>query len=144
MRGRRVRNALARKLESLRDKGATRDVDVAKLLGTQAETVSRWDAGRAYPEATAEKTLVAVEYIVDLLADFYQPHEAREWIFSAQKLLSGSAPADLIREGQVDEVLRLVGQLFTDNLDARERLEVIASEEVEWRGWARRHGFQGA
>ena len=55
-----------------------RDVDVASLLGTQPETVSRWDAGRAYPGATAEKTLVEVEYIVDLLADFYQPHEARE------------------------------------------------------------------
>ena len=47
------------------------DVDVASLLGTQAETVSQWDAGRAYPEATAEKTLLEVEYIVDLLADFY-------------------------------------------------------------------------
>ena len=104
-------SALARKLESLREKGAMRDVDVASLLGTQPETVSRWDDGRAYPEAIAEKTLLEVEYIVDLLADFYQPDEAREWIFSSQKLLSGSAPADLIREGRVDEVLRLVGQL---------------------------------
>ena len=68
----------------------------------------RWDEGRTYPEANAEKTLVEVEYIVDLLADLYQPDEAREWIFSAQKLLSGASPAELIREGRVDEVLRLV------------------------------------
>ena len=34
--------------------------------------------------------------------------------------------------------------IFTDNLDARERLEVVGSEEVEWRGWARAHGFPSA
>jgi hypothetical protein len=106
-----VSNALARKLESLRVKGAMRDAEVANLLRTGPETVSRWDEGRAYPEANTEKTLVEVEYIVDLLADLYQPDEAREWIFSAKKLLSGASPADMIRQGKVDEVLRLVGQL---------------------------------
>jgi hypothetical protein len=104
-------SALARKLESLRVKGAMRDAEVANLLRTGPETVSRWDEGRAYPEANTKETLVEVEYIVDLLADLYQPDEAREWIFSAQKLLSGASPAELIREGRVDEVLRLVGQL---------------------------------
>jgi uncharacterized protein (DUF2384 family) len=104
-------SALARKLESLRVKGAMRDGDLASLLGTRTETVSRWNQGRAYPEVITEKTLLEVEYIVDLLADIYQPEEAREWIFSAQKLLSGAVPADLIRDGRADEVLRLVGQL---------------------------------
>ena len=103
-------SALARKLESLRVKGAMRNAEVANLLGTGPETVSRWDEGRTYPEANAEKTLVEAEYIVDLLADLYQPDEAREWIFSAQKLLSVASPAELICEGRVDEVLRLVGQ----------------------------------
>jgi RES domain-containing protein len=31
--------------------------------------------------------------------------------------------------------------IFTDNLDARERLEVVGSGEVEWRAWARAHGL---
>jgi len=104
-------SALARKLESLRVKGAMRDVEVANLLGIRPEIVARWDEGRAYPEANTEKTLLEIEYIVDLLADFYQPTEARQWIFSAQKLLSGASPAELIRTGKVDEVLRFVGQL---------------------------------
>jgi hypothetical protein len=34
--------------------------------------------------------------------------------------------------------------IFTDNLDPRERLEAVGSEEIEWRGWARAHGFPGA
>ena len=84
---------------------------MASLLGTGTETVSRWDEGRAYPEVDVEKTLLEVEYITDLLADFYAPDEARTWMFSAQKLLSGASPAELIQKGRVDEVLRLVGQL---------------------------------
>jgi uncharacterized protein (DUF2384 family) len=47
----------------------------------------------------------------DKLADFYQPDEARQWIFAPQELLSGASPAELIRDGRIDDVMRLVGQL---------------------------------
>jgi DNA-binding transcriptional regulator YiaG len=104
-------SAVARKLESLRAKGAMRNIEVANLLGTRPETVSRWNQGRAYPHASTEKILLELEYIVDQLSDFYEPSEARLWIFSRQKHLGGASPAELIRNGQIDEVLRLVQQL---------------------------------
>lgn len=104
-------SAVARKLESLRTKGAIRDIEVANLLGTRPETVSRWNQGRAYPRANTEKALLELEYIVDQLADFYEPDEARQWIFAPQRLLGGEKPAELVRAGRIDEVLRLVGQL---------------------------------
>lgn len=104
-------SAVARKLESLRTKGAIKDIEVANLLGTRPETVSRWNQGRAYPRANAEKALLELEYIVDQLADFYAPDEARQWMFAPQKLLGGEKPAELIRTGRIDEVLRLVTQL---------------------------------
>lgn len=103
--------AVARRLESLRDKGAMKNIEVANLLGTRPETVSRWNQGRAYPHAATEKTLLELEYIIDQLADFYAPNEARQWIFAPQKLLAGDSPANLIRTGRIDEVMRLVGQL---------------------------------
>ena len=106
-----VSNAVARKLESIRIKGAMRHVEVAHLLGTRPETVSRWNQGRAYPHARTEKTLLEFKFIVDELSDFYEPNEARQWIFSPQKHLNGSSPAELIREGRIDEVRRLVNQL---------------------------------
>jgi hypothetical protein len=81
-------NAVARKLESLREKGAMRHIDVANILGTRPETVSRWNQGRAYPHGNTEKILLELEYIIDQLSDFYTPNEARVWIFSRQKLLS--------------------------------------------------------
>jgi len=101
-------SAVARKLDSLRAKGAMKNIEVANLLGTRPETVSRWNQGRAYPHATTEKTLLELEYIIDQLADFYEPNEARQWIFAPQK---GESPANLIRTGRIDEVMRLVGQL---------------------------------
>lgn len=104
-------SAVARKLDSLRAKGAMKNIEVANLLGTRPETVSRWNQGRAYPHATTEKTLLELEYIIDQLADFYEPNEARQWIFAPQKLLAGEFPANLIRTGRIDEVMRLVGQL---------------------------------
>lgn len=104
-------SAVARRLDLLRTKGAMKNIEVANLLGTRPETVSRWNQGRAYPHASTEKTLLELEYIVDQLADFYEPNEARQWIFAPQKLLSGVSPAELIRKGKIDEVMRLVSQL---------------------------------
>ena len=106
-----VSNAVARKLESIRDKCAMRHVEVANLLGTRPETVSRWNQGRAYPHASTEKILLELEFIVDQLSDFYEPNEARLWIFSPQKHLHGQSPAELIQAGKIDEVRRLVNQI---------------------------------
>lgn len=104
-------SVVAKRLESLGDKGAMRDADIANLLGTRPETVSRWRNGRAYPHPRTEKALLILEYIVEQLADFYEPREARQWIFAPQKLLGGASPAELISLGKTDEVMRLVGQL---------------------------------
>ena len=104
-------NAVARKLEIIRTKGAMKNTDVANLLGLRPETVSRWNQGRAFPHPDTEKTLLELEYIIDQLSDFYEPQEARLWLFSPQKLLNGQTPAELIQQGRAREVLTLVNQL---------------------------------
>ena len=103
--------AVAKRLDAIRAKGAMKNVEVANLLGARPETVSRWNQGRAYPHASTEKTLLELEYIVDQLSDFYEPNEARQWIFAPQKLLAGVSPAELIKGGRIDDVMRLVAQL---------------------------------
>jgi len=55
--------------------------------------------------------LLELGYIVDQLADIYEPNQARQWIFAPQKLLNGKSPAELIRTGRIDNVMRLIGQL---------------------------------
>jgi hypothetical protein len=104
-------NAIARRLESLQQKGAMRSVDVANLLGARPETVSRWNQGKAFPRPDAQKQLLNLEYIVDQLSDFYEPQEARLWLFSRQKLLCGGIPAEMLQQGRTDEVIALVDQM---------------------------------
>lgn len=104
-------NAIARKLDSIQEKSAMRSVDVANLLGARPETVSRWNQGKAFPRPDAQKNLLALEYIVDELSDIYEPKEARLWLFSRQKVLGGSSPADLIQEGKVDAVIDAIERL---------------------------------
>lgn len=104
-------NAIARKLDSIQEKSAMRSVDVANLLGARPETVSRWNQGKAFPRPDAQKNLLALEYIVDELSDIYEPKDARLWLFSRQKLLGGSSPADLIQDGKAEEVIDVIERL---------------------------------
>lgn len=105
-------NPIARRLESIQSKGAMRSADVADLLDVRPETVSRWNSGRALPHAGTERLLLDLEFIVDKLADLYEPHDARLWLYSRQRLLGDRAPADLLRQGRPDEVLAVVNRLL--------------------------------
>ena len=105
-------NVIARKLESLQRKGSIRSVDVANVLQIRPETVSRWNQGKAFPQPETEKTLLDLEYVVDQLADLYEPDEARLWLLSRQKLLNGEVPAELIRLRRTDEVIKVIRQLL--------------------------------
>jgi transcriptional regulator with XRE-family HTH domain len=104
-------NAVARKLDSIRNKGGMKNIDVANVLGLRPETVSRWNQGKAFPQPDAERTLLELEYIIDELSDFYDPQEARLWLFSRQKLLNGQVPAELIQKGRIDEVRSVIAEL---------------------------------
>ncbi|MFC5500283.1 hypothetical protein ACFPOE_22260 [Caenimonas terrae] len=104
-------NAIARRLDAIQAKGAMRSSDIANVLEVRPETVSRWNQGKAFPHPTTERQLLELEFIVDQLSDFYEPQEARLWIFSRQRLLNGETPAELIQKGRVDEVLAAVHQL---------------------------------
>lgn len=103
--------AVARKLDSIRDKGGLKDIDVANLLGIRRETVSRWNNGRAYPHGQSESALLELEYIIDQISDFFEPKEARQFVFSRQRILDDRTPAELIKSGEFDEVLAVIKRL---------------------------------
>ena len=68
--------------------------------------------GKALPHASTEKQLLELEFVIDKLADIYEPHDARLWLFARQRLLDDQVPAELIQQGRVDEVLASVNQLL--------------------------------
>lgn len=104
-------NAIARKIETILEKGAMRSADIASIVGARAETVSRWNQGKAFPQRDKEKILLDLEYIVDQLSDFYSPDESRLWLFSRQRLLDSRAPVELIHNGETDMVIEIIDQL---------------------------------
>ena len=102
---------LAEKIDNIRLKGLLNGSDLAQLFGTRPETVSRWKQGKTHPRSKVERELIDLDCVIEQLAAFYEPNEARVWIFSRQPLLDGQAPADLIREGRMNEVVQLIRQL---------------------------------
>jgi len=105
--------AVATKLEVLEEKGTIKAADVAQMLDVRPETVSRWRQGKAYPHSRTENQLLELEYLVDQLSDLYTPNEARQWFFSRQRLL-GEKPAELIKQGKIDELLAHFGAVKRD------------------------------
>ena len=105
-------NAIARRLEAIQTKGAMRSSDVANILNVRPETVSRWNKGKALPHAATEKQLLELEFVIDKLTDICEPHDARLWLFSRQRLMNDQIPAEMIQQRRVDEVLAAVNQLL--------------------------------
>lgn len=103
--------ALAERLDNIRDRGGIRSRDVAQLLNTTPQTVSRWRTGKVDPQPDGLQRLLTLEWLIGELADLYEPDQARLWLFSRHRLLNGDRPADRIQSGDVEAVLALIAQL---------------------------------
>lgn len=104
-------NAVATRLDEIQFKAGVTARDVAELLDTAAETISRWRKGRTEPQRPSRDRLLQLHWLVSELSELYRPDEARLWLFSQHKMLDGRRPADLISEGKAEEVLRIIEQL---------------------------------
>ncbi|MBA3687595.1 MAG: helix-turn-helix domain-containing protein [Chloroflexi bacterium] len=102
--------ALAARLDSIQGKGGINAREVADLLGASPAAVSRWRRGRM-PEQDRLRLLLDLDWLVRQLADFYEPDEARLWLFARHPLLQGDRPFDRIKQGQMEDVLTLIDQL---------------------------------
>ncbi|MDP9094409.1 MAG: helix-turn-helix domain-containing protein [Actinomycetota bacterium] len=104
-------SAIAHRLDSIKNNAGVRSREIAELLDTTPQTVSRWQQGRVDPQPTKLHQLLALDWLATQLAEFYEPADARLWLYSPHKLLAGRRPADLIAEGDSDSVLALIDQL---------------------------------
>jgi transcriptional regulator with XRE-family HTH domain len=105
-----VCSAVATRLERIQKSGI-KARDVAQLLGTRPETVSRWRTGRVDPQPEKLHRLLALEYIWGELVELFGAEEGRLWLFAPHRLLAGATPASRIESGQTDDVLTLIAQL---------------------------------
>lgn len=104
-------SAVAERLNTIRERGGIRSREVAHLLDTTPQTVSRWRTGKVTPQPDGLQRLLKLEWLIGELAELYEPDQARLWLFSPHRLLAGERPADRIQRGQLDDVLALIHQL---------------------------------
>jgi transcriptional regulator with XRE-family HTH domain len=105
--------AVAAKLESIKEKTGIKGSQVAELVGTTPQTVSRWQQGRVDPQPSHLKRLLTLEWLASEISEFYEPADARVWLLSRNRLLHGATPAELIQDDKIDEVLAVIEQLKT-------------------------------
>lgn len=103
--------AVAKILDDLRERGGLKGMDVANIASVSPATVSRWTTGKVFPQPKTQLLISDLRYIVDRLAEFYEPDETRLWLYSKHRLLGGARPIDLIHDGRAAEVLTVIESL---------------------------------
>jgi transcriptional regulator with XRE-family HTH domain len=103
--------AVAARLDAIKEKAGIRGRELALLVGTTPQTVSRWQQGRVDPQPDHLNRILTLEWLASELAEFYEPGDARLWLFSRHKLLEGSTPVQRIQQGRIDDVLAVIEQL---------------------------------
>ena len=104
-------NAVASIIDDLRHRGGLKGTDVANIASVSPATVSRWTSGNASPHPKTQLLISDLRYLVDRLAEFYDPDETRVWLYSKHRLLNGERAIDLIHAGRADEVLAVIESL---------------------------------
>lgn len=104
-------SAVAARLDSIKENAGVRSREIAQLLRTTPQTVSRWQQGRVDPQPDKLQELLTLEWLSTQLHEFYEPDEARLWLFAPHRLLAGQTPANRIQQGKAGDVLALIDQL---------------------------------
>lgn len=104
-------NAVASIIDDLRHRGGLKGTDVANIASVSPATVSRWTSGNASPHPKTQLLISDLRYLVDRLAEFYDPDETRVWLYSKHRLLNGERAIDLLHAGRADEVLAVIESL---------------------------------
>lgn len=104
-------SAVAKLIDDLRERGGLKGSDVANITAVSPATVSRWIGGSSVPHAKTQLLISDLRYLVDRLAEFYNPDETRLWLYAKHRLLNGERAIDLIHAGRTDEVLELIESL---------------------------------
>lgn len=98
-------------IDGLRQRGGLKGTDVANIATVSPATVSRWMSGTSFPHPKTQLLISDLRYVVDRLAEFYDPEETRVWLYSKHRLLNGERAIDLIHAGRADEVLAVIESL---------------------------------
>ena len=106
--------AIARSISDLESIGGLNGTDIANVTDVSKATVSRWRNGTKRSQPTSERVLSDLIYVVRRLEDYYSNDEIRLWLYARHPQLEGQRAIDLIHDGEVVEIFRVLDRLDTD------------------------------
>ena len=84
---------------------------VGRILDKDPKTVLRWLREDTLPHWTTRELLLALDVVLERLAEVVQPEAAEEWLFTPVPALDYERPVDLVRSGEYRRVLTLIDGL---------------------------------
>ena len=101
--------AIARSISDLESIGGLNGTDIANVTD-----VSNWRNGTKRPQPNSERVLSDLIYVVKRLEDYYSNDEIRLWLYARHPQLEGQRAIDLIHDGEVVEIFRVLDRLDAD------------------------------
>ena len=87
--------------------------EVADALGVDRRTLFRYRKKLTVPSQRVRARLEKMREIDHLLDELFEGREgALEWLYSPVPVLRGRRPVDLVRDGELDEVLSVLAGLY--------------------------------
>lgn len=104
-------SAVTRKIDSIKRRTRIPASSIAEMIGATPQTLSRWATGKNDPQREHLDRLLEFDYLTERLAEFFEPEDARLWLFAPHPQLKGERPADLVARGRQKEVLAIIARL---------------------------------
>jgi uncharacterized protein (DUF2384 family) len=98
------------RLDSAR-RAFTSDAQVADALGVDRAQVKRWREGETEPGPGNAERVVGLDAAVELLSGYLSASSIPKWLFGVNAHLSDRRPVDLIRQGNLSEVIAAIEAL---------------------------------
>lgn len=86
-------------------------VDIARAVGTNTRTASRWLADETAPQRSQRERLLEVIATLEQLSATLRPGAAHDWLLSPNGMLDYDKPIDLLAEGKFRRVLGAIDAL---------------------------------
>jgi transcriptional regulator with XRE-family HTH domain len=81
---------------------------LAAAIGADESTLHRWRSGESEPRSIFLSRMDALHEFQQELLDVVPPGKAREWLRTSVPVLDGRRPVDLLEEGRIETLTRLL------------------------------------
>lgn len=96
---------LAERLSEASTQADLDQADLARVLGTDPRTVSRWLQRESMPRPEARERLLELIAVLDQLSGVLRSQAAHDWLLSPNPQMDHHKPVELLRDGEYRRVL---------------------------------------